>query len=116
MIGRLGARTFAFIGLERVGGIMVYDVSNPTSPFFVTYENSRLGATGVRVPEGLTFISAVRSPNKRPLLIVGNKTSGSVAIYEIVLQERGRAGVKSARSGALLPGRFWLRSESKPAG
>jgi hypothetical protein len=31
-IGRLGAKTFAFIGLERVGGIIVYDVTSPTSP------------------------------------------------------------------------------------
>jgi hypothetical protein len=86
VLGTLGARTFAFIGLERVGGIMVYDVSTPTAPFFVTYVNSRNGAAGDRGPEGLTFVPAVRSPNKRPLLIVGNETSGSVAVYEIELQ------------------------------
>ncbi len=86
VIGTLGARTFAFIGLERVGGIMVYDVSTPTAPFFVTYMNSRAGEAGDRGPEGLTFVPAVRSPSKRPLLIVGNETSGSVAVYEIELR------------------------------
>jgi hypothetical protein len=27
--------TCAFIGLERVGGVMVYDITNPFAPFFV---------------------------------------------------------------------------------
>ncbi len=85
VIGRLGARTFAFIGLERVGGIMVYDVTSPFSPFFVTYVNPRTGSTGDRGPEGLTFVPAVRSPSKQPLLIVGNETSGTTAIYQINL-------------------------------
>ena len=85
-VGRLGAKTFAFIGLERVGGIMVYDVTSPTSPSFVTYVNTRTGATGDRAPEGIIFVPAVRSPNKQPLLIVGNEASGTAAVFRIVLQ------------------------------
>jgi len=85
-VGRLGAKTFAFIGLERVGGIMVYDVTSPTSPSFVTYVNTRTGATGDRAPEGIIFVPAVRSPNKQPLLIAGNETSGTAAVFRIVLQ------------------------------
>ena len=85
VIGTLGSRTFAFIGLERVGGVMVYDVSSPTSPFFVTYINTRSGTAGDLGPEGLTFVPAVRSPNKRPLLIVGNEISGTTAIFQINL-------------------------------
>lgn len=84
-IGRLGSRTFAFIGLERVGGIMVFDISVPTMPFFVTYASDRAGSGGDRGPEGLTFIPARQSPNRRPLLIVGNEISGTTRIYEVKL-------------------------------
>ena len=85
-IGRLGSKTFAFIGLERVGGIMVYDVTSPTSPSFVAYENSRIGGSGDLAPEGIVFVPANRSPNKHPLLIVGFEASGTVGVFEIVLQ------------------------------
>ncbi|MGA1133478.1 MAG: choice-of-anchor I domain-containing protein, partial [Prochlorotrichaceae cyanobacterium] len=40
-VGKIGARTYAFIGLERVGGVMVYDVTVPTAPTFVQYLNDR---------------------------------------------------------------------------
>lgn len=87
VVAKFGTKHFAFIGLERVGGIMVYDVTNPTAPSFVTYINSRNGETGDRGPEGITFVSAAASPNGKPLLIVGNETSGTTAIIQINLQE-----------------------------
>lgn len=84
-VARFGSRSYAFIGLERVGGVMVYDVSDPAAPAYVTYVNSRDGETGPRGPEGLTVVAADKSPNGKPLLIVGNETSGSTAIYQIDL-------------------------------
>ena len=86
VLGRLGEKTFAFVGLERVGGVIVYDVTTPTAPTFVTYANARLGAAGDLGPEGLAFVPAVRSPSRRPLLVVGNEDSGTTAIYEIELR------------------------------
>ncbi|MES3032496.1 MAG: choice-of-anchor I family protein [Gemmatimonadota bacterium] len=84
VLGKMGTKTFAFIGLERIGGVAVYDVTTPAAPIYVTYLNTRSGgAAGDRGPEGVTFIPAVRSPNKRPLLIVGNETSGTTAIYQV---------------------------------
>lgn len=85
VLGTFGAKTFAFIGLERVGGVMVYDVSNPNSPTFVTYLNTRNALTGDRGPEGLALIKATQSPNGKPLLVVGNEVSGTTAIYQINL-------------------------------
>ncbi len=85
VIGVFGARTYAFIGLERVGGVMVYDVSVPTAPVFTTYLNTRSGATGDRGPEGLALIMADKSPNGKPLLIVGNEVSGTTAVYQLNL-------------------------------
>lgn len=94
-LGQLGGRTYAFIGLERIGGIMVYDVTHPESPFFVQYVNNRdFSATDSQLqtanfgdlgPEGLTFVSASDSPNGVPLLIVGSEITGTTTIYEIVV-------------------------------
>ena len=86
MIGKFGRKTYAFIGLERVGGVMVYDVSNPLAPIFETYINTRDGMIGDRGPEGLHLIKASDSPNGKPLLIVGNETSGTTAIYQLNLR------------------------------
>jgi len=56
---------------------------------FVTYFNNR-GATGStltgdRGPEGVLFIPAAKSPNGKPLLIVGNETSGTTAVLQLDL-------------------------------
>ncbi len=85
VIGKFGRKSIAFIGLERVGGVMAYDITDPTKPTFLTYFNSRSGTGGDRGPEGLTLIPASRSPNGKPLLIVGNETSGTTAILQIDL-------------------------------
>ncbi len=83
-VARFGPKTFAFIGLERVGGVAVYDVSEPSQPRQVSYLNTREGADkGDRGPEGLTYISADDSPTGEPLLVVGHETSGTTAIYRI---------------------------------
>jgi hypothetical protein len=68
---------------------MVYDVTTPTAPVFVTYFNNRATSgttlTGDRGPEGVLFISAAKSPNGKPLLIVGNETSGTTAVLQLNL-------------------------------
>ena len=79
-IGNVSGRTYAFIGLERTGGVMVYDISNPTAPFFVTYINT---APTDRSPEGLIFIKEEDSPNGKPLLVVSHEVSNTVTIFEI---------------------------------
>ena len=84
-VATFGAKTYAFIGLERAGGVMAYDVSVPAAPVFATYVNTRSGTTGDRGPEGLAFIAADKSPNGKPLLVVGNEVSGTTAVYQINL-------------------------------
>ena len=95
-VGHVKNRTFAFITLERVGGIMVYDVTNPYAPVFQSYYVSRKFDTtldynipedrekaGFLGPEGIYFISAHNSPTEKPLLLVANEVSGNVEILEI---------------------------------
>jgi hypothetical protein len=80
-IGKVSGRTYAFIGLERTGGIMVYDISNPEAPQFVTYANTT--PTDL-APEGLIFIKRKDSPNGKPLVVVSHEASNTVTIFEIV--------------------------------
>lgn len=88
-IGKINGQTYAFVGLERIGGVMVYNVSNPETPEFVQYINTRnfqqdpqtnLTDSG---PEGLIFISANDSPNGKPLLVVSNEISNTTNVFEI---------------------------------
>ena len=91
-LGTIGAKTFAFIGLERMSGVMVYDITTPMQPKFVEYfttrnfvetDSAKQGDLGL---EGLIFIAAKDSPNGKPLLVVGNEVSGSTAIYQVNVQ------------------------------
>jgi len=90
-VGQIGGRTFAFVGLERISGIMVYDITNPQRARFVQYINSRdFGRTpgddpdaGDLGPEGLEFVAAEDSPIGVPMLMVGNEVSGTTALYRI---------------------------------
>ena len=88
--GQVGESVYAFIGLERIGGVVTYDVSDPENPQFVDYTNYRdfsadikSEAAGDLGPEGLLFISAEESPTGTPLLVVGNEVSGSTSIYAL---------------------------------
>lgn len=90
-LGTIKGQTYAFIGLERMGGIMVYNITNPESPRFVQYLNNRdfsvadvsTGMAGDLGPEGFAFISAKDSPTGAPMLAVGNEISGTTTLYHI---------------------------------
>ena len=89
-LGVLGERTYAFVGLERIGGVMVYDVTDPRLPFFVTYATTRnlagdaqAGTAGDLGPEGIAFVPASDSPTGAPLLLVANELSGSTAVFAV---------------------------------
>jgi len=90
-VAKLFGRVYAFIGLERVGGIMVYDVTTPSSPSFVQYLNHRdFNATpGTAAaldlgPEGIRVIAPEVSPLPGvPLLVVANEVSGTTTLFRI---------------------------------
>ncbi len=91
VVSRLGDRWYAFISLERIGGIMVYDITSPAAPKFVEYVNNRNfylstrgGTAGDLGPEGMLFVPAADSPNGKPMLIVSNEVSGTLSTYQIV--------------------------------
>lgn len=98
-IAVLDGKTYAFIALERVGGIMVYDISNPESAEFIQYINTRdfsvdigdlvdagdFSAVGDLGPESIRFISASDSPNGEPMIVVGHEVSGTTALFGITI-------------------------------
>lgn len=91
-LGVIDGRTYAFINLERVGGVMVYDVTEPERSEFVQYITNRdfsladadldAGVTDLG-PEITHFISAEDSPSGVPLLLVSNEVSGTLTVYQI---------------------------------
>lgn len=86
VMGKLRDNYFVFIGLERQGGVMIYDITDPENPVFETYIEEFDEGTGIMTdiaPEGLTFISADDSHNGMNMLVIGNERSGTVSIYEI---------------------------------
>ena len=76
--GEFAGKTLAFVALERSGGVMIYDVTNPASPFFVQYVYMHDHVS----PEAMAFVSGADSPNGAPMLIVANEVSGTVAVLQ----------------------------------
>lgn len=82
----IDGKVMAFIGLERIGGVMMYDVSDPTNPIYVDYLNLRDFSddiSGSVSPEGLCTVSAKDSPTNKPMLIIANEVSGDVNVVEV---------------------------------
>ncbi|MGG3889435.1 choice-of-anchor I family protein [Metabacillus fastidiosus] len=90
IVGNIKGKNYAFIGLERTGGIMVYDVTNPEKPRFNTYISSRTfnggkvtASSNDVAPEGLTFIPASDSPTGQDLLLAAHEVTGTIAVYSL---------------------------------
>jgi DNA-binding beta-propeller fold protein YncE len=111
-VGKIGDRTYGFVASERSGDLFVYDISNPFNVSFATYYNNRdftvnyeldddldnpcdenegmdcsmIESAGDLGPESIKFVSGEQSPNGMPLLIIGNEVSGSVTVYQVIVE------------------------------
>lgn len=84
--GTVGGKTYAFVALERIGGIMVYDITDPANATYVNYINSRefdAAIQGDVSPEGLSFIPAADSKTGKAMLLAACEVSGTLAAYEL---------------------------------
>lgn len=77
-IGQIGDDSFAFIGLERVSGLFIYNVSSPYKPKGLGYID--LKGNGDIGPEGLEFIPR---DSHTGWLLVTNEVSNTISLYEI---------------------------------
>ena len=98
-LGRVDDRIYVFVGLERIGSVVVYDVTDPAEPAFVQYINNRNFSVdpaddidggdadpsdaGDLGPEGVTFVPQSRSPVDGALVAVGNELSGTTTLYRV---------------------------------
>lgn len=101
-VGRIGARVYAFIAFERIGGVVAYDITDPGAPKFQQYINNRnpavdpalvcvkdeqkspaCAAAGDLSVEGVLFIPAQDSPIGVSLLVLVHETSDTVAIFRV---------------------------------
>jgi len=108
-LGQVGDRHYAFVGLERIGGVMVYEITDPESPSFVQYINERdfsvdieaeiedgdapASAAGDLGPEGLAFATAEESPIDEPLVFVGHEISGTTVVFRVATSVLGVGSV-----------------------
>lgn len=93
-------KTYAIVGLERISGIMIYDITDPSNPVYKDYFNNRIFIKSVNDkeeiglekrgnigPEGLCAIEAKDSPTGKPLALVANEVSGTVQVIEFNYSE-----------------------------
>ncbi|MFA7274968.1 MAG: choice-of-anchor I family protein [Crocinitomicaceae bacterium] len=76
---------YLFVGLERIGGAMIFNVNIPTSPVYVGYYNNRDVATNGpdRGSEGILFITKEESPTGNAILLLANEVSSTLSVYEV---------------------------------
>ncbi|MGE4071638.1 MAG: choice-of-anchor I family protein [Lysobacterales bacterium] len=80
VIGDVGGRKYAFVGLERIGGAFVYDVTNPRAPVQLGYSSAQGGDVS---PEGVAYIAPAQSPSQRALLLMSHEVSGTLGVYQV---------------------------------
>jgi hypothetical protein len=82
---KINDTTYAFIALERTGGCIVFDVSNPLAPRYVQFiVNRNLTSGGVDLgAEGIIFIDKYESPNGKHLVILANEVSSTLSVFQV---------------------------------
>ncbi len=77
--------SYLFVSLERVGGVLTFNVDDPANPIYVGYYNNRTTAgSGPDLgAEGIIRISAEASPNGNEIVILANEVSSTLSIYQI---------------------------------
>ncbi len=88
IVKQIGDQAYAFILLERIGGMMVYNVTDPANPEYLQYVNSRGTVPGEPEsgdlgPEGVVFVEAADSPTGKALVILSNEVSATLSIFSL---------------------------------
>lgn len=89
IVQQIGDQWYAFVGLERIGGIAVFNVTDPTAPTFETYVNNRdttldiENPEGDLAPEGVIYIAPEDNTTGNGLIVVANEVSATIAVYSL---------------------------------
>ena len=108
--GIVDGRRLLFAGLERPGGVVTWDITDPTHPVLLDYANQRntdaplnidkdaglaiknVAGVGDLGPEGLVFLSADKSPNGSPMVVVCNEISGTTSLWQVKVGPKNTKG------------------------
>ena len=89
-VGMVDGTMYAFIGMNKMGGIMIYNINDPLNPVFDAYHlnrdfaaNANSSAAGDLGPKGMRFIPSNISPNGLAMLAVANEVSGTINLYQM---------------------------------
>ena len=76
---------YLFVSLERVGGVMLFNVDVPSTPVYVGYYNNRSVASNGpdRGAEGIIIIKKEDSPTGNDIVILANEISSTLSIFDI---------------------------------
>ena len=89
IVKEIAGQWYAFVGLERIGGIAVFNVTNPTTPTFETYVNNRdttldiENPEGDLAPEGLIYVAPENNATGTGLIVVANEVSSTISVYTL---------------------------------
>ncbi|MDR6300846.1 choice-of-anchor I family protein [Mesonia maritima] len=91
IIQEINNEFYAFIALERVGGFMVYNVSNPNAPVFEGYFNNRsvtpgedeIANLGDLAPESIVYIAPENNSEEKGLIVIANEVSATISVYTL---------------------------------
>jgi len=110
-VGTIAGNLYAFVSMERVGGLMAFNINNPAAPQFSQYVNNRglTGLTGDRGPEGIIYITQPNSPTGKAYIVLGNEVSSTISVYEIACPSAS-ASVASATTPACVGNTVALNS------
>ncbi|MDZ7847705.1 MAG: choice-of-anchor I family protein [Owenweeksia sp.] len=88
-VGEVDGVQYAFVALKKMGGIMIYNLSDPTSPQFEMYELNRnfsamanSPAAGDLGPSSLRFVPASQTAEGIATLYIANEVSGTISVYQ----------------------------------
>ncbi|WP_238364129.1 choice-of-anchor I family protein [Mesobacterium pallidum] len=80
-VGEVDGKMLAFVGLERDGGVMIYDITEPGAASFVDYLDS--SDFGHISPEVVTFIAPEDSASGLAQIAVSYEISGTTGVYDL---------------------------------
>lgn len=99
-LGTINGQTYAFITLERTGGVMAYNITDPNNPTFTDYKHSRSTSVygGDNGPEGIIYIAPENTTTGKGYVIVANEISGTLSMYEISSATLGTGDIKTEKA------------------
>ncbi|WP_121665757.1 choice-of-anchor I family protein [Mesonia aquimarina] len=91
IVKEINNKFYAFIGLERVGGFMVYNITDPNAPIFEGYYNNRSTVDGQEgdeiqgdlAPESIVYVAPEDNSEDKGLIVIANEVSATISVYTL---------------------------------